>query len=173
METKGAEKSWRPLGGTYDALQAVLHDADELLVGLDAQGAEDPQHVAGVGVQGDDLIGVQGLRGAQGGPQVSSAQTGTACVSAGGRVGAAWLYLLRVLGQQVVQQAGVLQPQRRHLHVVGVLLQAEAPVSRRAKGCTARIFAKQREAKSRSPVGSHVLLVMSWMIATLLPWINN
>lgn len=38
------------------------------------------------------------------------------------------LYLLRVLGQQVMQQAGVFQPQRRHLHFIVVFLQVETAV---------------------------------------------
>lgn len=41
---------------TYCALQTVLHDADELLVGLDAQVAQHTQHVTHVGVQRDDFI---------------------------------------------------------------------------------------------------------------------
>lgn len=48
--------------------------------------------------------------------------------SAGSGVIASSLYLLRVLGQQVVQLAGVFQPQHRHLHVTVVFLQVETLV---------------------------------------------
>lgn len=44
------------------------------------------------------------------------------------------LYLLRVLRQQVVQQAGVLQPQCRHLHVIVVFLQVERAVGKAKRG---------------------------------------
>lgn len=50
------------VGSTDDALQTVLHDANELLVGLDAEVAQDAQDVAHVGVQRDDFLRVEGLQ---------------------------------------------------------------------------------------------------------------